>query len=120
LTVGGAALPHSPVVRGRETVTGLLMEGSMMVTEAAGLASSVGATTVRSSELTTMRRTTAVRDPVEDSQPPSNWGPWSGWKCVAPGTFRREQKCRSLECSLNNGRVGSVNTQERYSRTDCF
>jgi hypothetical protein len=28
----------------------------------------------------------------------------------------REQRCRGRECSLANGRVGSVNTQERY----CF
>jgi len=62
LTVGGVALRSSLVVRERGTVTGLVMEGSMMVTEAADLASSVEPTTVRSSELTTMRRTTAVRD----------------------------------------------------------
>merc|ERR1719166_621909 len=49
----------------------------------------------------------------------SDWGPWSGWRCVAPGTLRREQKCRSRQCTLNNGRVGKINTQERYSNTKC-
>merc|ERR1712168_1149176 len=49
----------------------------------------------------------------------SNWGPWSEWRCVAPGTLRREQQCKGRECTLNNGRVGIVNTQERYSDTDC-
>ena len=48
-----------------------------------------------------------------------DWGPWSKWRCVAPGTLRREQKCRSRQCSLNNGRVGTINTQERYSNTKC-
>jgi len=69
LTVGGVALRSSPVVRERGTVTGLVMEGSMMVTEAADLASSVEPTTVRSSELTTMRRTTAVRDRLGPASP---------------------------------------------------
>merc|ERR1711884_86793 len=49
----------------------------------------------------------------------SDWGPWSGWKCDAPGTLRREQQCKTGQCTLNNGRVGIVNTQERYSATDC-
>merc|ERR1712241_1412161 len=49
----------------------------------------------------------------------SDWGPWSGWTCVAPGTLRREQQCKTGQCTLNNGRVGIVNTQERYSATDC-
>merc|ERR1711988_221088 len=48
-----------------------------------------------------------------------DWGPWSKWRCVAPGTLRREQKCRKRACTLRNGRVGSVNTQERYSDTEC-
>merc|ERR1711988_1077156 len=48
-----------------------------------------------------------------------DWGPWSDWRCVAPGTLRREQKCRKRACTLRNGRVGSVNTQERYSDTEC-
>merc|ERR1711936_1289799 len=53
--------------------------------------------------------------------PTSDWGPWSSWRCVAPGTLRREQKCRSSRCSLTPslGRVGSVRTQERYTNTDC-
>ena len=52
-------------------------------------------------------------------QPSSDWGPWSAWRCVAPGTLQREQKCRKLQCSLSNGRVGTRNTQERYSDTEC-
>jgi hypothetical protein len=38
---------------------------------------------------------------------------------VAPGTLRREQKCKRQQCTLRNGRLGTVNTQERYSNTDC-
>merc|ERR1712087_581025 len=52
-------------------------------------------------------------------QPSSDWGPWSAWRCVAPGTLQREQKCRKQQCSLSNGRVGTRNTQERYSDTEC-
>ena len=59
-------------------------------------------------------------DCCESEWPSADWGPWSAWRCVAPGTLRREQKCRSRECSLNNGRVGIVNTQERYSTTKCL
>merc|ERR1712077_177688 len=51
--------------------------------------------------------------------PKSDWGPWSDWRCVAPGTLQREQKCRKQQCSLGNGRVGSRNTQQRYSDTLC-
>merc|ERR1712073_322 len=58
-------------------------------------------------------------DCCESEWPSADWGPWSSWRCVAPGTLRREQKCRSSRCSLNNGRLGSVNTQERYTNTDC-
>merc|ERR1711910_176420 len=49
----------------------------------------------------------------------SAWGPWSDWRCVAPGTLQREQKCRLQQCSLSNGRVGTRNTQQRYSDTQC-
>ena len=61
MTVGGAALLSSRAGRVRETVTVLVMEESMMATEAAGLAWCVGATTVRSLGPTTTRRTTAAR-----------------------------------------------------------
>merc|ERR1711988_326912 len=54
--------------------------------------------------------------PVSDT---SEWGPWSDWECVAPGTLRREQRCNGSQCTLSSGRVGSINTQERYSDTDC-
>merc|ERR1712110_1039391 len=50
-------------------------------------------------------------------QQSSDWGPWGPWICVAPGTLQREQKCTILQCSLSNGRVGTRNTQERYSDT---
>jgi len=50
----------------------------------------------------------------------SDWAPWSGWKCIGPGTLQREQKCRKRECSLNNGRKGTRNTQQRYSDTECY
>eukprot|EP00092_Neocalanus_flemingeri_P006513 GFUD01007020.1.p1 GENE.GFUD01007020.1~~GFUD01007020.1.p1 ORF type:complete len:253 (+),score=60.92 GFUD01007020.1:58-816(+) len=47
----------------------------------------------------------------------SDWGPWSKWSdCSNVGIKTRTQKCNVKECTLNNGRVGSVNTQERY----CF
>jgi len=59
------------------------------------------------------------RYPLPGTGPSSDWGPWGPWRCVAPGTLRREQKCRGKECSLSNGRVGSRNTQERYSDTEC-
>merc|ERR1712183_1074914 len=52
--------------------------------------------------------------------PKSEWGPWSEWRCVAPGTLQREQKCRKQQCSLSNGRVGTRNTQQRYSDTLCL
>merc|ERR1711942_25878 len=46
-----------------------------------------------------------------------DWGPWSEWSgCSRSGVRTREQRCRVEECSLGNGRKGSVNTQERY----CF
>merc|ERR1711942_488363 len=46
-----------------------------------------------------------------------DWGPWSEWSgCSRSGVRTREQSCRVDECSLGNGRKGSVNTQERY----CF
>merc|ERR1739838_1205992 len=45
----------------------------------------------------------------------SDWGPWSEWSgCSRIGIRTREQKCQAKVCTLNNGRVGSVNTQERY------
>merc|ERR1711963_1005126 len=62
---GGAVLPSSPVVRERETVTVLGTEESMTVTAAVKLVWCAGLTTARSSEPTTTRRTTAVRDPLE-------------------------------------------------------
>merc|ERR1712183_1170281 len=59
--------------------------------------------------------------PVGGRYPPkSDWGPWSEWRCVAPGTLEREQKCRKQQCSLSNGRVGTRNTQQRYSDTLCL
>merc|ERR1711877_101500 len=64
-TGGGAVLPSSPVVRERETVTDLGTEESMTVTAAVKLVWCAGLTTARSSEPTTTRRTTAVRDPLE-------------------------------------------------------
>ena len=66
MTGGGAVLLSSRAGRVRETVTVLVMEESMMVTEAAGLAWCVGVTTVRSSEPTTTRRMIAVSDPIMD------------------------------------------------------
>merc|ERR1712066_842338 len=51
------------------------------------------------------------------TDPSSGWGPWGPWRCAAPGTLEREQKCTKRECSLNNGRVGTRNTQQRYSDT---
>merc|ERR1712110_487941 len=54
------------------------------------------------------------------TNPSSDWGPWGPWRCVAPGTQQREQKCRVRECSLSNGRVGTRNTQHRYSNTKCL
>ena len=63
--VGGAVLQSSLVVRERETVTDLGTEESMTVTAAAELDWFVGVTTARSSEPTTTRRMTAVRDPLE-------------------------------------------------------
>merc|ERR1711953_462286 len=66
------------------------------------------------------RPTTTGRFPQSDpGSTGSDWGPWGPWRCVAPGTLQREQKCRKRECTLNNGRVGSRNTQERYSDTEC-
>ena len=61
-----------PVMLARETVTGLVMEVSMMGTEAAWLDWCAGPTTVSSSVSTIMRKTTAVRNPPEfsPSQPP--------------------------------------------------
>jgi len=66
LTGGGAALQRIPVVRARVTVTDLVTGESMTVTEAAELDWCAALTTVRSSALTTTRRTTAVRDQLED------------------------------------------------------
>ena len=60
-TGGDVVLQRSPVGRERETVTGLETEESMTATEDVELAWCAGATTVRSSELTTTRRTTAAR-----------------------------------------------------------
>ena len=61
---GGVVLPPVPAMSARETVTGRGTEVNMTATEAAGRASSVGATTASSSELTSIPRTTAVRDPM--------------------------------------------------------
>ena len=61
---GGVVLPPVPAMSARETVTGRATEVNMTATEAAGRASSVGATTASSSELTSIPRTTAVRDPM--------------------------------------------------------
>jgi len=66
MTGDGAALRRIPVVRARGTVTDLGTGASMTVTRAARLDWCAGVTTVRSSELTTMRRTTAVRDQLGD------------------------------------------------------
>merc|ERR1712048_1278306 len=73
-TGGGAALRRIPVVRARVTVTAQGTEASMTATGAARVTWCAGLTTANSSELTTMRRTTAVRDQlledlVEDIQP---------------------------------------------------
>ena len=64
MTGDGAALRRIPVVRARVTVTDLGTGASMTVTGAARLDWCAAVTTARSSELTTMRRTTAVRDQV--------------------------------------------------------
>ena len=75
MTGGGAALRRIPVVRARVTVTELGTAASMTVTEAARLDWCAAVTTARSSELTTMRRTTAVRDQPTDmfhNQEPSH------------------------------------------------
>ena len=61
---GGVVLPPVPAMSARETVTGRATEVNMTATEAAGRASSVGATTASSLELTSIPRTTAVRDPM--------------------------------------------------------
>jgi len=62
MTGDGAALQRIPVVRARVTVTELVTGASMTVTGAARLDWCAAVTTANSSELTTMRRTTAVRD----------------------------------------------------------
>ena len=64
-TGGGVVLPSSLVVRERETVTDLETEESMTATVAVELVWCAGPTTARSSEPTTTRRTTAVRDPQD-------------------------------------------------------
>jgi len=74
MTGDGAALQRIPVVRARVTVTELVTGASMTVTGAARLDWCAAVTTANSSELTTMRRTTAVRDQgleelVEDIHP---------------------------------------------------
>ena len=61
---GGVVLPPVPAMSARETVTGRATEVNMMATEAAGRASSVGVTTASSLELTSIPKTTAVRDPM--------------------------------------------------------
>ena len=66
MTEGGAALRRIPVVRARVTVTELGTGESMTATGAARLDWCAAVTTARSSELTTMRRTTAVRDQLEE------------------------------------------------------
>ena len=57
---GDAARQRVPVMLARETVTDLLTAELTMATEAVELAWSVAAITVESSELTSMRKTTAV------------------------------------------------------------
>merc|ERR1711897_27892 len=78
-TGGGAALLRTPAGRERETATGLGTAESMTATEAAGLALCAAVTTARSSELTTTRRTTAARDPMDPTParmtPPQTGGP---------------------------------------------
>ena len=61
MTVRDAAPRKIPVRRARGTVTGLVMEVSMMATPAVRETWCAAATTASSSELTTTRRTTAVR-----------------------------------------------------------
>merc|ERR1712088_703494 len=58
--------PENPCGEARVTVTELGTAASMTVTEAARLDWCAAVTTARSSELTTMRRTTAVRDQPTD------------------------------------------------------
>ena len=65
-TVGDAALRTIPVVRARATVTELVTGESMTATGAVGLDWCAAVTTVRSLEPTTTRRTTAVRDQLEE------------------------------------------------------
>merc|ERR1711874_38096 len=59
-------------------------------------------------------------EPAQGAQAPTqgdDWGEWSEWSsCSRSGVRTREQRCRGRECSLGNGRVGTLNTQERY----CF
>jgi len=64
-------LQTSLVTRERETVTDLVMEVSMMAMLVVREISCVGVTTAESLELTTMRRTTAVREQPLHSNPPS-------------------------------------------------
>ena len=66
MTAGGAAPRRIPVVRARATVTELVTGESMTATGAVGLDWCAAVTTVRSSEPTTTRRTTAVRDQLEE------------------------------------------------------
>ena len=61
LETGGAALLRPLVTRGRVTVTGPGMGGSMMVTPGAGETWCVAPTTASSSGLIIMKRTTVVR-----------------------------------------------------------
>ena len=59
--VGDVAALSSHVMRERETVTDLVTEVNMMVTKAVRLVWSVAVITVSSSELTIMKKMTAVR-----------------------------------------------------------
>jgi len=61
MTVRDAVPRTIPVRRARATVTDLVMEVSMMAMPAVRVTWCAGATTVSSLELTTTRRTTAVR-----------------------------------------------------------
>merc|ERR1711973_540821 len=86
-TGGGAVLPSSPVVRARETVTDLGTEESMTVTAAVEPDWCAGPTTARSSEPTTTRRTTAVRDPLEEDLQVSTKCPQTGARGRAGGVW---------------------------------
>ena len=136
---GDVAHQRTLVEREKVTVTEQEMVVSMMVTEDVDQVLYAGATTAESLAHTTMRKMIAVRGLLEvhpnqhlsrvlnrnyalgnhsiNLVSGSDWGPWGEWtSCSRSGIRTREQKCNGRECSLGNGRVGKVNTQERY----CF